>query len=224
MLHPDMATLLAFVTTDAAGRRDGPPGGAGARRRQHSFNCVTVDGDTSTNDTLHPARQRRCGRSAVRRRVERSGGVRGRACSRSATRSPSSSSPMPRAPRRHFRVAVDGAADRRPGARRRPRRRAEPAREDGGPRRRSELGPHRRRPRAQRRAASASTAAASPSAASSSSIAAHPEQVDPSGSVVPPFAAPSDIAIDLGAGDGAGHAWGCDLSADYVRINADYTT
>ena len=33
-----------------------------------------------------------------------------------------------------------------------------------------------------------------------------------------------DIVIDLGAGDGAGHAWGCDLSADYVRINADYTT
>ena len=33
-----------------------------------------------------------------------------------------------------------------------------------------------------------------------------------------------DIAIDLGAGDGTGHAWGCDLSADYVRINADYTT
>ena len=33
-----------------------------------------------------------------------------------------------------------------------------------------------------------------------------------------------DIVIDLGAGDGSGHAWGCDLSADYVRINADYTT
>ena len=33
-----------------------------------------------------------------------------------------------------------------------------------------------------------------------------------------------DIAIELGSGDGAGHAWGCDLSADYVRINADYTT
>ena len=33
-----------------------------------------------------------------------------------------------------------------------------------------------------------------------------------------------DIDIDLGAGDGTGHAWGCDLSADYVHINADYTT
>ncbi|GAA5511687.1 arginine biosynthesis bifunctional protein ArgJ [Deinococcus carri] len=30
--------------------------------------------------------------------------------------------------------------------------------------------------------------------------------------------------VDLGAGDAAGEAWGCDLSAEYVSINADYTT
>jgi glutamate N-acetyltransferase/amino-acid N-acetyltransferase len=34
----------------------------------------------------------------------------------------------------------------------------------------------------------------------------------------------SEIDIDLGAGDGRGHAWGCDLTAGYVRINAEYTT
>jgi len=28
----------------------------------------------------------------------------------------------------------------------------------------------------------------------------------------------------VGAGPGAGTAWGCDLSDQYVRINADYTT
>ena len=40
-----------------------------------------------------------------------------------------------------------------------------------------------------------------------------------------PCAGPAvDIDIDLGAGDGRGHAWGCDLTADYVRINAEYTT
>jgi glutamate N-acetyltransferase/amino-acid N-acetyltransferase len=32
------------------------------------------------------------------------------------------------------------------------------------------------------------------------------------------------ISVDLGAGNGSGEAWGCDLSAEYVRINADYTT
>lgn len=32
------------------------------------------------------------------------------------------------------------------------------------------------------------------------------------------------IELDLALGDGAAVAWGCDLSAEYVRINADYTT
>ena len=32
------------------------------------------------------------------------------------------------------------------------------------------------------------------------------------------------IEVDLGVGRAAGAAWGCDLSADYVRINADYHT
>jgi glutamate N-acetyltransferase/amino-acid N-acetyltransferase len=32
------------------------------------------------------------------------------------------------------------------------------------------------------------------------------------------------IRLSLGAGPGSGVAWGCDLSDQYVRINADYTT
>ena len=32
------------------------------------------------------------------------------------------------------------------------------------------------------------------------------------------------IEVGLAAGDAVAEAWGCDLSADYVRINADYTT
>jgi glutamate N-acetyltransferase/amino-acid N-acetyltransferase len=32
------------------------------------------------------------------------------------------------------------------------------------------------------------------------------------------------VAVDLGAGYGSGTAWGCDLSYDYVKINAEYTT
>ena len=51
MIHPDMATMLAYVTTDAAVE---PP----VLRRalvaavNSSFNCISVDGDTSTNDTV----------------------------------------------------------------------------------------------------------------------------------------------------------------------------
>lgn len=32
------------------------------------------------------------------------------------------------------------------------------------------------------------------------------------------------LRVDLGLGDGRATAWGCDLTADYVRINAEYTT
>jgi glutamate N-acetyltransferase/amino-acid N-acetyltransferase len=32
------------------------------------------------------------------------------------------------------------------------------------------------------------------------------------------------IRLVVGSGPGAAVAWGCDLSDQYVRINADYTT
>ena len=51
MIHPDMATMLAIVTTDAAiapedlqHMLDSAVGG--------SFNSISIDGDTSTNDTV----------------------------------------------------------------------------------------------------------------------------------------------------------------------------
>ncbi len=50
MIAPDMATMLAFVVTDA-----GLPAevlqALLARANRRSFNCITVDGDTSTSDT-----------------------------------------------------------------------------------------------------------------------------------------------------------------------------
>ncbi|TQD69822.1 hypothetical protein C1H46_044647 [Malus baccata] len=32
------------------------------------------------------------------------------------------------------------------------------------------------------------------------------------------------ISVSVGDGPGRGQAWGCDLSYDYVKINAEYTT
>ena len=32
------------------------------------------------------------------------------------------------------------------------------------------------------------------------------------------------LQLDLGVGDGSATAWGCDLTYDYVRINAEYAT
>ncbi len=51
MIHPEMATMLAFLTCDAPVEREV----LDARLRyavDRSFNMVTVDGDTSTNDTV----------------------------------------------------------------------------------------------------------------------------------------------------------------------------
>lgn len=51
MIAPNMATMLAVLTTDAA--VDAPALQAMlAEAAKATFNCVTVDGDTSTNDTL----------------------------------------------------------------------------------------------------------------------------------------------------------------------------
>ena len=51
MIHPDMATMLAFVATDAP--LAAPLLGALARDvADVSFNAATVDGDTSTNDSF----------------------------------------------------------------------------------------------------------------------------------------------------------------------------
>ena len=49
MIRPDMATMLAFIATDAAVA----PGALRTMAREAveaSFNRITVDGDTSTND------------------------------------------------------------------------------------------------------------------------------------------------------------------------------
>jgi glutamate N-acetyltransferase/amino-acid N-acetyltransferase len=51
MIRPDMATMLGFIATDA------PLSAAAARdilahAADRSFNCITVDGDTSTNDAF----------------------------------------------------------------------------------------------------------------------------------------------------------------------------
>jgi glutamate N-acetyltransferase/amino-acid N-acetyltransferase len=51
MIHPNMATMLAFVTTDAA-VEPGFMASIAKRVADRSFNQVTVDGDSSTNDTF----------------------------------------------------------------------------------------------------------------------------------------------------------------------------
>jgi glutamate N-acetyltransferase / amino-acid N-acetyltransferase len=66
MIHPNMATMLSFVATDA-------PIAAGLLRTlaqeiaESSFNCATVDGDTSTNDSFVIAATGKAAMAAIER-------------------------------------------------------------------------------------------------------------------------------------------------------------
>ncbi|MBQ9239661.1 MAG: bifunctional glutamate N-acetyltransferase/amino-acid acetyltransferase ArgJ [Treponema sp.] len=51
MIHINLGTMLAFVTTDCAISAE-MLSRALSDSVEHTFNCVSVDGDTSTNDTL----------------------------------------------------------------------------------------------------------------------------------------------------------------------------
>lgn len=51
MIHPDMATMLAYFTTDVSITRSALQQ-ALILAVNKSFNCISVDGDTSTNDTV----------------------------------------------------------------------------------------------------------------------------------------------------------------------------
>lgn len=51
MIHPNMATMLGFMATDAAIPQNVLEGMLEYAANK-SFNCITVDGDTSTNDSL----------------------------------------------------------------------------------------------------------------------------------------------------------------------------
>ena len=65
MIHPNMATLLAFITTDAAVEA-GLIGKLVTSIADRSFNQVTVDGDSSTNDTFLILANGAAGNSPIR--------------------------------------------------------------------------------------------------------------------------------------------------------------
>jgi glutamate N-acetyltransferase/amino-acid N-acetyltransferase len=51
MIHPQMATMISILTTDAQ-IQPGILNRALRHAADRTFNCLTIDGDTSTNDTL----------------------------------------------------------------------------------------------------------------------------------------------------------------------------
>jgi glutamate N-acetyltransferase/amino-acid N-acetyltransferase len=223
MIEPDMGTMLAFVLTDAAAS---PAYLRGALRRaaDASFNRVTVDGETSTSDTLllfangaagNPALRSPAGRDA--RAFERALREVCVALARAIARDGEGAT-------RLVTVVVRQAAS--PAEAERAARRiansllVKTALHGGDAnwgRILQTIGAGRVRlalPRTQvrlggvvvfRRGASAGPAARARAARA--------------------LRAPETrIEVALGAGRHQAEVWTCDLSAEYVRINADYTT
>jgi glutamate N-acetyltransferase/amino-acid N-acetyltransferase len=218
MIHPNMATLLAFVTTDAlvdsAALRPMLRSAA-----DETFNMISVDGDTSTNDTLLVLAN---GASGVR-----VGTLDGPAFLDALT---AVCLELARAivadgegATKVFEIHVTGAAsesDARLAARTVTNSNL------------VKTAIHGADPNWGRILAAAGRSGAKVDAGKASvriggvAVFEHgaPRPFD-AGAVRTVFARP-DIAIDLdlGLGEATARAWGTDLSAEYVRINADYTT
>jgi glutamate N-acetyltransferase/amino-acid N-acetyltransferase len=218
MIHPNMATLLAFVLTDAE---------VAAEELQEmledaadaSFNLISIDGDTSTNDTLLILAN---GASGVAPRGDDLGkfsaAVRG-LCETLAREVLADGEGVTKV----FEVRVSGAAS------------AEDARRAARTITTSNLvktAIHGADPNWGRILAAAGRSGAKVDQ-TKASVHIADVAVFAKGS---PRAFDSDavrrvfeqrdivIGVDLGMGSEVARAWGTDLSAEYVRINADYTT
>ena len=224
MIHPDMATMLGYMTCDASVPFD--LWQAMVRRAvDRSFNAITVDGDTSTNDTFLafaagdplPPDQLEV--------LEEGVTLVAQSLARSIARDGEGATCL-------IEVQVEGANSERDALR--------ISRTVCG----SSLvktAVHGRDPNWGRIVAAAGRAGV---AFSSDALALWigPHQLMAAGEPLPfdraaastyiseracgRYLLDDTVEIRLSIGDGAGHgtAWGCDLSDQYVRINADYTT
>jgi len=221
MIHPDMATLLAFLTTDAPVESTFLQA-ALTRVTDSSFNCVTVDGDTSTNDTCILLANGAAGGSAIDAGSDAAAAFESAlftVCDSLAEQLVADAEGATR----HFRIAVDGAVDdvqARIAARVVAQSPLVKTAIHGGD-------PNWGRIVAALGRSGADFTLDRCRVAIGGLVVfdrGAPQPVE-SAAVRAALERPRlDITIDLGAGDGSGHAWGCDLSADYVRINGDYTT
>ncbi len=221
MIHPDMATLLAFVTTDAA-VEPGPLQRLLGEVAARTFNRISVDGDTSTNDcclllangaaggpTLAP------GSEGWNRLEEALQEVLGQLAEQVVADGEGAT--------RVFFVRVSGAGD--------PEQALAAARcVSSSPLVKTAI--HGGDPNWGRVLMAVGRSGAE-LALDRCRLAMQGEELFANGQVVegavarvaPRLLSPKvTIEINLGIGEAEAEALGCDLSADYVRINADYST
>jgi len=218
MIHPNMATLLVFVTTDAI--LDGAAA-AGALRAavDASFNAISVDGDTSTNDM---ALLLASGASAIKPEGHEAaafGAGLTEVCADLARQVMADGEGATKV----FEVRVRGAAsdeDARLAARTITTsnlvKTAIHGADPNWGRILAAAGRSGARVDARRASVRIGDVDVFTSGAPAEWDAVAVRKIFEAAEIV--------IAVDLGLGTGTARAWGCDLSTEYVRINAEYTT
>jgi len=221
MIHPNMATLLAYVTTDAA-VEPGLMSNLVRSIADRSFNQVTIDGDSSTNDTFLILANGAAGNEPIREGTTRADQLEAalvqvaRELSRSIARDGEGATKL-------ITVKVTDAmsdADARTAARAVASSSLVKTAVHGGD------------PNWGRIVCALGYSGAE--------LALDRLHLTVGGLVVfergagvdvdlaavrRAFEQPEiEVAATLGLGEGSAEAWGCDLSEEYVRINADYTT
>ncbi len=218
MIHPNMATLLSFVLTDATSPADALRHIV-ARAADRSFNAISVDGDTSTNDTLLVLANGASGSPTDPRALEELGSLVTEMCEALARAIVADGEGVTKV----FRVRVSGAAS------------ADDARSAARTITTSNLvktAIHGADPNWGRIIAAAGRSGAKVDDRRASVRIAGidvfrsgvPVAFDASGVRAAFSRSDIDIEVSLGLGSGEATAWGTDLSPEYVHINADYTT
>ena len=155
MIAPQLATMIAVVTTDCAISPAAARPSAPQARWTTSFNCLTVDGDMSTNDAVFALANGLAGNPRIAEQGAAFDALHRRADRPLRRSSPGTSPPTARARPSSSRCWSTRRAQRRDRPRPRRARRRLAAGEGCHLRRRPELGPgagHRRRARRHRRA------------------------------------------------------------------------
>lgn len=221
MIHPNMATMLAYVTTDAA-VDEGWVSTVVKRIADRSFNQVTVDGDSSTNDTFLILANGAAGNAPVHagtpeaERLEQAITSVAQELARAIARDGEGATKL-------ITVRVDGAtsdAEARMASRAVASSNLVKTAVHGGD-------PNWGRIVCALGYSGAEVGIDRLTVAIGGVVvftAGTGQEVDLE-AVRHAFEQPEiEIRLGLGLGDGKAEAWGCDLSAEYVHINADYTT
>lgn len=217
MIHPDMATLLAFVLTDAdVSLADLQGITLGAARL--SFNAISIDGDTSTNDTLLVLANGASGATGANS-IGPAGAVIRKVCADLARQIVADGEGVTKV----FEIRVSGAAsddDARRAARTITTSNLVKTAIHG-----ADPNWGRILAAAGRSGAKVDDRRATVRIGSLEVFrAGKPVRFDPD-ALRHIFSQPYiPIEVELALGAGVATAWGTDLSAEYVHINADYTT